>query len=309
ILFWLEAMSLLGGVGNAAAALISAQTWLLDGWMDTLGFVEDGFRFIQSSNAAISHSAPHVYMSGLTFLPVKTKLLVMLMPNFSSLPGVVGGLEHWPASQLLGLEGHTGAVTSVAFSLDGKRIVSGSADRTVRLWGAETGVQIGSHLEGHTDAVFSVAFSPDGKRIVIASGSEDKTVGVWDAETGVQIGSHLEGHTDGILSVAFSPDGKRIVSASLGKTMRVWDANGYEHMISTHEHLKSYPSNLSNPLVQVKLYDDGWIRGPKGELLLWIPIAMRSPLYSMWTTVVMPRGCCIELDLSQMVHGTKWHQC
>ncbi|KIN95169.1 hypothetical protein M404DRAFT_331402, partial [Pisolithus tinctorius Marx 270] len=73
ILFWLEAMSLLDGVGNAAAALISAKTWLLtnqDGWMDTLGFVEDGIRFIQNSNGAISYSAPHVYISALAFLPV-----------------------------------------------------------------------------------------------------------------------------------------------------------------------------------------------------------------------------------------------
>jgi WD40 repeat protein len=54
---------------------------------------------------------------------------------------------------------------SVAFSPDGKRIVGGSLDKTLRLWDAETGTAI-STLSGHTNGVLSVAFSPDGKRIV-----------------------------------------------------------------------------------------------------------------------------------------------
>ena len=94
------------------------------------------------------------------------------------------------------LEGHTYYVMSVAFSPDGKRIVSGSYDETVRIWDASTGQPVGSPLEGHTDSVMSVAFSPDGKRIV--SGSGDKTVRIWDASTGQPIGSPLEGHTDSV---------------------------------------------------------------------------------------------------------------
>jgi hypothetical protein len=79
------------------------------------------------------------------------------------------------------LQGHQASVYSVAFSPDGKRIVSGSADQMLRLWDAQTGKPIGEPLQGHQDRVYSVAFSPDGKRIV--SGSWDGTMRLWNAPT------------------------------------------------------------------------------------------------------------------------------
>jgi WD40 repeat protein len=109
----------------------------------------------------------------------------------------------------------------VAYRPDGRRLVSGSNDNTVRQWDAETGQQIGAPLTGHTDIVTSVAYRPDGRRLV--SGSEDYTLRQWDAETGEQIGAPLTGHTDGVRSVAYRPDG-RLVSGSEDATLRQWDA-------------------------------------------------------------------------------------
>ena len=74
------------------------------------------------------------------------------------------------------LQGHTDSVNSVAFSPDGRHIVSGSGshERSIRLWDAQTGGQVGNPLHGHTFSVSSVAFSPDGRHIV--SSSFDSTI-------------------------------------------------------------------------------------------------------------------------------------
>ncbi|NBR07864.1 MAG: hypothetical protein EBT92_19165, partial [Planctomycetes bacterium] len=119
------------------------------------------------------------------------------------------------------LKGHTSFVKSVSFSPDGKRIVSGSWDNTLKIWDASTGQEI-QILKGHTCGVNSVAFSPDGKKVV--SGSEDMTLKIWDAITGKEIQT-LKGHTKAVTSVSLSPDGKRIVSGSWDNTLKIWDAS------------------------------------------------------------------------------------
>jgi WD40 repeat protein len=110
-------------------------------------------------------------------------------------------------------------VTSAQFGPNGQRIVTGSADKTARLWDVVSGKPIGEPMK-HEDAVTSVQFSPDGRRILIVL--EDKTARLRDAVSGGSIGEPMM-HEDVVTSAQFSPDGQRVVTASFEKTARLWD--------------------------------------------------------------------------------------
>ena len=120
------------------------------------------------------------------------------------------------------LEGHKHPVYAVAFSPDGKQIVSGSWDRTILVWDWGTQKVILGPLLGHTSYVGCLAYSPDDQRI--ASGSADKSVMVWDARSGETL-HRLTKHTQVVTSVAFSPDGRMIASGSRDRTIQIWDAD------------------------------------------------------------------------------------
>ncbi|PPQ76460.1 hypothetical protein CVT26_012896 [Gymnopilus dilepis] len=118
---------------------------------------------------------------------------------------------------------YTGGINAVAYSVDGRHIVSGSMVGAIQLWNAETGEAEGPAFGGRANAVHSVAFSPDGS--CIASGSEDNAVRLWDVQTGKQIGRPLSVHTSRVRSVAFSPDERYIASASEDGAVKLWDRN------------------------------------------------------------------------------------
>jgi WD40 repeat protein len=150
-----------------------------------------------------------------------------IMPSIEGDQSIGLGLNLLPRS--IARITYDGPVTAVAFSPDGKYVVSGSYDGTARVWEASSGREIARMNHG---LVLAVAFSPDGKYVV--SGSNDGTARVWEAATGKELARIT--HDDIVTAVAFSPDGKWVVSSSGDGTVRIWEAaTGREVARMTHD--------------------------------------------------------------------------
>ena len=158
------------------------------------------------------------------------------------------------------LEGHARMVLCMAFSPDGRHLVSGSVDRRVHLWDVVTGKEL-ARLQGHECPVTCLDFSPDGSLVV--SGSGDQTARIWDTINGEEI-ARLGGDGGGVRSVAFSPDGRRLATASEDGRIRIWDMGG--------EHPSGGLREDEEPLESIELSRDGLHvlnRSKEGVLRVW----------------------------------------
>jgi WD40 repeat protein len=135
------------------------------------------------------------------------------------------------------LKGHQNLVSAVAFSPDGDLLLSGSWDRSARIWSLKKG-QVLHTLEAAGKVTYargdgkrsramklpvdSVAFSPDAK--LVAIGSADHWTRLWDVTSGNLVHS-FEGPQEAVAGVQFSPDGERLVASSLDRTIWLWSLN------------------------------------------------------------------------------------
>ena len=123
------------------------------------------------------------------------------------------------------LTGHSSFVNYLVISHDGKTLVSGSADKTIKIWDLTTGKEIRT-LTGHSSYVNYLVISPDGQTLV--SGSADKTIKIWDLATGKEIRT-LTGHSSYVNYLIISLDGQTLLSGSADKTIKIWNlATGKE---------------------------------------------------------------------------------
>ncbi|KAI9284509.1 quinon protein alcohol dehydrogenase-like superfamily [Umbelopsis sp. AD052] len=113
------------------------------------------------------------------------------------------------------LSGHTDGVMCLQFCDTSNILITGSYDKTVRIWNLETGEVI-RVLTGHTRCVRALQFD-DAK---LVTGSMDHTLKIWSLQTGQCIRT-LEGHTDGIVSLHF--DSRILASGSVDTTIKVWN--------------------------------------------------------------------------------------
>ena len=120
-----------------------------------------------------------------------------------------GGMRESPAL-VRDLAGHVGWVNACAVTSDGRRAVSASWDRTLKVWDLDRD-RVLATLEGHAGGVNACAVTPDGRRVV--SASWDRTLKVWDLARVRRLAT-LEGHAGGVSACAVAPDGRRVVSAS-----------------------------------------------------------------------------------------------
>ena len=120
------------------------------------------------------------------------------------------------------LRGHRGPVFALIASNDGSKIISGSRDKSIKVWDMKNkkSAQTFGIIDGHRGAVRSLVMSMDGR--FIYSGSDDKSIIVWNSKTG-DIVAKVSGHKGKVLELKLAHDGKRIISNSNDKRVRTWD--------------------------------------------------------------------------------------
>jgi len=139
------------------------------------------------------------------------------------------------------LKGHTDSVRCVAWTKDGKTLISGSFDHSIRTWNTTKWEQT-AVLDKHTHNVFALAISPNGR--ILASVSGDKTARLWNLDNGQPIGLPLR-HTEQVNCVSFSADGKLLATGCCNNSAYSWDVAAIVREAGLDELLSDSKANKS----------------------------------------------------------------
>jgi WD40 repeat protein/serine/threonine protein kinase len=215
--------------GNESALEnVPIRIWEVESGSELPGFVGGTFihRGVTLSGNPTSHEVPIKHVTSIDVSP-NGDLVVSASGQAKDIP-VNSMITIWEMSSkkaLISLAGHTSYVNSVVFSPNGRYILSGSDDQTLRLWDMRLGM-VSRCFKGHSGKVLSVGFSPDGHYAV--SSSSDHTVRLWNVTSGREA-KCFRGHTLAVKCAVFSPEGTSILSCSNDKTIRLWNvASGQE---------------------------------------------------------------------------------
>jgi WD40 repeat protein len=154
------------------------------------------------------------------------------IPDFLKKSGICAKPGVFIPTCLHTLIGHQQPVSAIAFSPDGRQLVSSSFDKTIKLWDTNNGKCVKTLL-GHRNRIWTVAFHPNSTQI--ASGGDDNHTKIWDLERERCIKT-IVGHTNAILSVKLSPDASYLASGNEDTTIRIWSIDRQKIVQTLREH-------------------------------------------------------------------------
>ena len=155
--------------------------------------------------------------------------------------------QEYTGKELMGFLGspnlkHSMEINCVALSSNGKFIISGSNDHTIKLWDIFTGKEVQT-FKGHKDRVNSISVTTDGKHII--SGSDDYTIRVWDISTGEEIRT-FKGHNSSVTCVIVCKSNNSLISSSSDKTIKLWDITTGKEIRTLEGHYSSVTSVIDS---------------------------------------------------------------